>query len=282
MKQWQIRAGVFVLAMLILGILLLLGQNPKPVPSTAPNSTLEVYFLDVGQGDSEFFRDGNYTMLVDCGTSDKGDKISNYLIDNLGLRKLDYLLITHTDYDHLGGCAEVLQNLYVRSVIMDGQKRDTAAYNRTMAAIGKTNLIIAAKGQDYEFGDADMRILHANTGSSKPNQNSIVFMLYFGNFSLLMATDCDLGCEASLLNENIDADVLKVAHHGSAYATSDAFLAKVTPELAVIEVGKNNYGQPANETLARLRDAGVQILRTDLNGTIVLTTNGSGYTIRSG
>ncbi len=242
------------------------------------NSTLEIFFLNVSQGDSIFLRNGNYTMLIDCGRSDKGKEISAYLA-GLDVYKIDYLIMTHTDSDHIGGCAEILRKFFVKNVIVDGQKRETHAYIRTIAEIDDEKLIVAKKYDELLLGEAEMRILHANTGSDEPNQNSIVLVLYFGNFSALLAADCDGRCEADLLNENIDADVLKVAHHGSKYATSSVFLGKVTPELAVIEVGENNYGHPANETLERLRAAGAEILRTDLNGTIVLRTNGSGYYI---
>ncbi|MFA5077377.1 MAG: ComEC/Rec2 family competence protein [Candidatus Micrarchaeia archaeon] len=252
--------------------------NPKPVP-LLPGSELEVHFLDVGKGDAIFFKSGNRTMLTDCGEKGQGDAVSNYIMDT-GVYSLDYLVITHTDSDHMGGCPEVLGNLRVKNVIMDGQTRSTASYNETVALSANSTRIVAKKYDEYYLDKARIRVLHANIGSSEPNQNSIVFMLYDGNFTLLMGADCDLGCETDLLKEDIDADVLKVAHHGSKYGSSEGFLQKVTPQLAVIETGANSYGHPANETLERLRNAGAEILRTDLNGTIVLETNGSGYVLK--
>lgn len=273
-----------LLLLIIFGLIAIIkfDNSVEPINRPTPNSTLEIYFLNVSQGDAIFFRTSNYTMLVDCGNKDKGKEVSNYLMDKLGVYKLDYLIITHTDSDHIGGCPFLLSSLYVKKVLMDGQKRNTTSYNSTIVAIGNASLIISRKYEDYEFGSAVFRILHANTGSTEPNQNSIVLILYFGNFSILMDADCDLECENDLIGQNIRAEVLKVAHHGSKYATSDEFLEKVKPKLAVIEVGKNNYGHPANETLGRLQNANVQVLRTDLNGTIILITNGAGYTIRSG
>lgn len=245
------------------------------------DETLEIHFLNVSQGDSEFIIAGNRTMLVDCGPSDMGNRISNYLIDRR-VYALDYLVITHTDADHIGGCAKVLQNLNVRKVLMDGQVRTTKSYLDAVALIPNGSLVIAKKYDEYLLDSARIMVLHANTGSSEPNQDSIVFMLYYGNFTALMDADCDTDCETSLLNENIDADVLKAPHHGSRYGTSSAFLNKVTPQLGVIEVGKNDYGHPANETLQRLAAAGVMVLRTDLNGTVVLKTNGTAYSVSAG
>lgn len=235
------------------------------------NSTLEIYFLNVSQGDSSFFRIDNYTMLVDCGPSNKVNDVIAYL-NELNVYKIDYLVITHTDYDHIGGCADILHKFYVKNVIMDGQKRDTINYQRTIAEINSENLIIAKKYSEFDLGRAKVKILHSNTGSPDPNQNSIVLMVYFGNSKILMDADCDLGCENELINEDIDSDILKVPHHGSKYGSAMEFLNKVSPKLAIIEVGENNYGHPANETLERLKKFG-NVLRTDVDGTIVLKVN---------
>ncbi|MDD5337489.1 MAG: ComEC/Rec2 family competence protein [Candidatus ainarchaeum sp.] len=273
----KLPALFFAAVLIVLVLVFILGNLPRQI-AAAPGSELEADFLNVGQGDAIFFKSGNHTMLVDCGEEGKGAYVSNYLMDR-GVYRLDYLVITHTDSDHMGGCPEVLRNVLVKNVIMDGQKRITASYIETMALAANSTLTIAKKYDEYYLGVVRMRVLHANTGSSESNQNSIVFMLYDGNFTLLMGADCDLGCETDLLKENIDADVLKVAHHGSKYGSSAEFLQEVSPQLAVIEVGMNSYGHPANETLERLRDAGAEILRTDLNGTVVLETNGTGYAL---
>lgn len=262
------------------GVLLFLFAQFFPQfiqPENKPNSTLEIHFLNVGQGDSILLKNKNYTMLVDCGAPEVGKNISAYLLFG-DIRRIDYLVITHTDSDHIGGCAEILRNFYVKNVIMDGQKRDTSAYRNVLMLIDNENLIIPKKYERFELGEAYLQVLHANTNSSLPNQNSVVLFVDFGNFELLLDADCDGECEKDLLNENIDADVLKVAHHGSKYASSLEFLKKVSPELAIISVGKNNYGHPTQETIAGL-NAVAQILRTDLNGTIVLKTNGENYSL---
>ncbi|VVB98317.1 Metallo-beta-lactamase superfamily protein [uncultured archaeon] len=277
--QGRTRLILFVICIAVVALYLFLAGNGTPATRSRPvNSTLEVYFLNVSQGDSEFIRDRNYTMLVDCGQSDEGMRIAAYLA-GLDVYSIDYLVMTHTDFDHIGGCAEILQDFNVRNVIMDGQKRDTAAYRDIMALLANRSVSFPGKYDTLSLGDAQLRVLHANTGSQDPNQNSIVMLLAFGNFTLLLDADCDGQCEQDLLAQNINADVLKVPHHGSMYASSAEFLRSVGPKLAVIEVGKNDYGHPANETLERLRVAGAEILRTDLNGTIILASNGTGYSI---
>ncbi len=283
------RGAALAFALLAIAAIIAI-QNWKPEASgtgngelgTAnANSTLEIHFLNVGQGDSIFLRNGNYAMLVDCGPYDAGKNVSRY-ITLLGVYKIDYLVMTHADADHIGGCAEILRKFYVKTVVVDGQKRETATYNRTIAEIDDETLIVAQKYQHFQLGEAGLTVLHANTNSEEPNQNSMVLFVDFGDFELLLDADCDGECEIDLLSENIDADVLKVAHHGSRYASSSEFLNKVSPALAIISVGENNYGHPANDTLARLQNSGAEILRTDLNGTVVLSTNGTMYSVSAG
>ena len=115
---------------------------------------------------------------------------------------------------------------------------------------------------------------------SADNDNSAMLKLGYGKASFLFTGDCGLKCEDKLMEKKgISADILKVSHHGSKHSTSNEFLKKVKPKLAVISVGKNSYGHPANETLERLNAAGIDILRTDLDGAVVITTDGESYSL---
>ncbi len=167
-------------------------------------------------------------------------------------------------------------------MVVDGQQRDTAVYKNTIAALGNRSAGVAHMGDVIALGGARLKVVHANAGSSDPNQNSIVMKLSFGNFTALLDADCDSDCEQSLLSEDISAEVLKVPHHGSAYGSSAGFLQKVSPSLAIIEVGKNDYGHPSNGTLERLAASGARIMRTDLDGTIVLSTDGGVPSVSGG
>lgn len=242
------------------------------------NSSFEVHFINVGQGDATFFRINNYTMLIDCGPQDAGKNITAYLTNN-SVWKIDYLVMTHTDADHIGGCPDVLEKFYVKTVMLDGQERNTEIYKKVQSFLENKTLIIPKKYDKYKLEEVELKVLHANVRSSDPNQNSIVLFVDFKDFELLMTGDCDRECEKDLEKEFIDVDVLKVAHHGSKYATYSSFLKKSTPELAVIQVGKNKYNQPSDETIQRLEENKIRIVRTDLNGTIILKTNGKEYTL---
>ena len=252
----------------------------QPAENQAPLPSFTVYFLNVGQGDSIFLTNGNESMLMDCGPEEQGKKVSAYLT-RLGVYEIDYLAITHTDSDHMGGCAEILNDFYVRTILVDGQIRDTSAYTKTVSAFGDSAVIVPRVGDSFDFPSSvsKISILHANSGSSEPNQNSLVLFLKYGKIKFLFDSDCDSGCETALELQNIDADILKVAHHGSRYATSSEFLSKVTPKLAIISVGENSYGHPSNETLARILSSGSEILRTDQNNSIAVRTDGVSFSI---
>ena len=176
-------------------------------------NNISIYFLDVGQGDSILV---DNKMLIDCGNNDKGDVVVNFLNKN-NISGLDYLVITHTDADHIGGCDYVLDNIAVKKVMMDGQIRDTKSYLDVIKRIDNEKKIITKENDRFGFDDIEFKVLSSNIGSEDPNQNSIVLRMDYGKFSALFTGDCDRECESRLLNKDIDVDVLKVAHHCSSY-----------------------------------------------------------------
>lgn len=245
-------------------------------PEKTVYKNIKISFIDVGQGDSILI-DGEKDMLIDCGDNDKGDEVRRYL-NSQDIKELEYLIITHTDADHMGGCEEVLNNFNVKNIMLDGQERTTATYRGVISLIDRKNKIIAKKGYSFNLGSIDFKVLHSNMGSTDSNQNSIVLKMNYNDISVLFTGDCDRNCEDELLNENIDVDILKVAHHCSRYGTSTDFLDRVTPKLAIISVGEGNrYRHPHQECLDNLRN--IEVYRTDLSGDIVLETDGKNYNI---
>ena len=238
-------------------------------------NNISIYFLDVGQGDSILV---DNKMLIDCGNNDKGDVVVNFLNKN-NISSLDYLVITHTDADHIGGCDYVLDNIAVKKVMMDGQIRDTKSYLDVIKRIDNEEKIITKENDRFGFDDIEFKVLSSNILSEDPNQNSIVLRMDYGKFSALFTGDCDRECERRLLDKNIDVDVLKVAHHCSRYGTGKEFLDKVTPDIAVIEVGDNTYGHPTGECLGNLKEKNIKIYRTDLNKDVNLVTDGVDFKI---
>ncbi len=239
---------------------------------------LTVSFINVSQGDAIFLKNMGQTMLIDCGNNGKGEIILDYFKKN-NISKLDYLIITHTDADHIGGCDEVLKTIKTKIIFMDGQSKDTQSYKDVIEESKKQNIQIFIPDHCFTstLGKSKFQIIHGNVDSKYANQNSLVLTMKYGNSSFLFTGDCDGECEESLLNQEIDIDFLKISHHGSPYGTSGEFLKKTSPFIVFLSVGKNSYGHPSEEVLNRLQENQIKLYRTDFDGTIVLRLDGKNY-----
>lgn len=253
---------------------------PAASTDTASGGTdpLRVYFLDVGQGDCTILTQGDSAMLIDAGENDKGTTVQSYL-EYLGIDSLDYAVLTHPDSDHIGGADVVLYKFDCDTILMPDVRTDTRTYDdviQAMNAKGET-AVHPSPGDIYEFGDASFTVLAPVQSYDDNNNNSIVLRLDYGDNSFLFTGDAESQAEADILasGADVEADVLKVGHHGSSTSTSDEFLAAVSPEYAVISCGEgNSYGHPHAETLNKLRQNGITVYRTDEQGTIVAESDG--------
>jgi len=243
-----------------------------------PIKQVFVYFIDVGQGDAILIKSGETEMLIDCGKNVAGPGIVNFMEDK-GVGDLEYLLITHPDSDHLGGCDDVLRAFKTHSVITNGQESDTNSYFEVVEELDTEQQIIASKGNAWNIGPAEIRVIQANNGLDDSNQNSIVTKMSYGTTDILFTGDCDRKCEDLLLDNNIQAEILKIAHHGSKFGTEIDFLETVQPQVAVILVGPNSYGHPTDEVLGRLSQEGVAVYRTDYDSDVIIKLNGEGYEV---
>lgn len=249
---------------------------------SASGVQVTVHFIDVGQGDSIYVAlpDRN-DILIDGGDNSKGSVVVSYL-KNLGVDDIELMVATHMHADHIGGLDDVLAAFKVEAVVDDGMAADTATYRDYRAAVlAEGCLYEAAKaGRSWAFGPCVIKILGPVRDYKDANNNSVVCLLDCGEIEFLFTGDAEAEAEADLLGKAIAAEILKVGHHGSRTSTSQAFLDAVNPEVAVISVGAGNrYGHPHRETLDKLAAAGVKVYRTDLNGTVVVTTDGGTYTV---
>ncbi len=256
----------------------------------ADGQTLTAYFLDVGQGDCSFFSlpDGK-TMLIDAANPDDGGAILKYL-KSLGVTRLDYLVATHPHADHIGGMAEIIGGLEIGQIfapkINKGDIPATKTYERFLSAVKNKGLKITAAKSGltlFETENYKATCLAPFEGEIDGlNNYSAVIKLTFGANSFLLTGDTEKEVEEQILNgkADIDCDVLKVAHHGSDSSSSREFLKKVSPKLAVISCGRDNsYGHPHKEPLERLRGIKTDtVLRTDLDKTVIVTSNGKDIT----
>jgi competence protein ComEC len=275
-----------------------------PVPSPAPflspaapaitaNLTpapvlknLSVFFIPVGQGDSILVITPNQkTLLIDAGLADAAPDVIR-LLRRENVSALDIALATHAHGDHIGGMPEVLENFPVREFVWNGHPQKASPYTKLMAEIGKKKIpLTAVSAGDTISLDPDLSLAVLNPpapGFDDPNNNSIVLRMTYRNVSFLFTGDAAQESEASMLagNMTLSADILKVGHHGNVHSTSAAFLAAVHPSLAIIEVGAASEGHhPSDKTLARLAKENVTVYRTDHDGIIEVSTNGTGYAV---
>ena len=244
---------------------------------------MKVTFLDVGQGDCTLIQAGGQNMVMDVGNNDQGERVVSYLKEQ-GIGKLDYLLLSHPDADHIGGGDNVLENFEVQTVIMPEVANDTMTYQEVMEEISRYDVDVKYPevGDIFTLGDAEFTILCPKPellSQDDLNNSSVGIKLVHGENSFVMCGDAEAKSEQEMVKRfgsSLECDVLKCGHHGSSTATSDEFLAAVNPTWAVISCGKENrYGHPHSEVLDKLENDDVQIYRTDLRGTITAVSDGT-------
>ena len=279
------------IVLLIAGILAtgctgLPGRLTGPSHEAANNGDLRVYFLDVGQGDSSVVLFRDKVILIDAGEIDQGDRVVADLRD-LGVSRIDLLVASHPHSDHIGGMQKVLAAFPVGKVLDTGMPHTSPLYEHFLETVDRENIpyLVAEQGQTIDL-DPPLAILVLSPPKERLdadlNANSIVLKISYGTISFLFTGDAGTAAETALLKNGypLDSQVLKVAHHGSADATSEAFLARVRPEVAVISVGKDNpYGHPHRETLDLLLETVPAIYRTDRDGTILVRSDGTSYAV---
>ena len=260
--------------------------NPSVSAAAAENTVdapLEVHFIDVGQALSVLVECDGQFMLYDGGNVDDGSLIVSYL-QSQGVEQLEYVFCSHAHEDHVGGLAAALAYFpayHVYSPVTEaGTKcfQDFVKYTRQQGL----QVEVPAVGTMWPLGGAPVTMLGPVAQYSDTNDTSIVLRIDYGSTSFLLTGDMEKTAESDLVNSgaNLKADVLQVGHHGSSTSTGYAFLSAVLPEMGIISCGANNkYGHPHEETLSILRDAGVDVYRTDLQGTITIGSDGQNYTV---
>lgn len=273
---------------ILLCIFLLAGctevLKTEKVPVTA-GQEMRVHFLDVGQGDSIFIESAKgKTMLVDGGVKGAGQQVVSYLKE-LGVNKLDIVVATHPDADHIGGLIPVLQSIDIGQFYDSGKVHTSQTFEEMLTLIDTKNIPyhVPTTGENIAFDDdLIVKVLNANEHATDNNDASIVLKIMYGNVSFLLTGDAGIALEKDMLQNDIQATVLKAGHHGSNTSSSEKFIQAVHPEVTVLSYGEGNkYGHPHAEVVERLQAVGSKIYATAEAGTVIVSTDGVNYDVHS-
>jgi len=246
---------------------------------------LKIYFLDVGQGDaSVIIASSGQVAIIDSGPNES--LILRYL-QNLGISQINLLIATHAHADHITGMDKIIAQYKPKAFIAPGIPHTTRTYENMITAIEKYNIsYYEGISRKINLGSLTFTILppaEPLIEESKLNNNSTVVRLDFKDFSCLFTGDIEKKREGQLLiksRDSLNVDILKVAHHGSSSSSSSLFVKSIKPRISIISCGEGNqYGHPHQETLTLLQNLGIKIYRTDLNGTILIETDGIDYQV---
>lgn len=242
-------------------------------------SSFEVHYIDVGQADAALVLCDDQAILIDGGNTEDSNLIYTYLKKH-SVNHLDYIVCTHAHEDHVGGLSGALNYASVDTVFCSVTTYDSKAFSNFTKNLDKQGVAITVPqpGDSFALGSASITILGPIHPNEEPNNTSIVLRIVYGSTSFLFTGDAEVEEENDILEAGhiLQSTVLKVGHHGSDTSTSYRWLREVAPEYAIISVGlDNSYGHPTENTLSKLRDAEVTVFRTDIQGDVICTSDGT-------
>jgi beta-lactamase superfamily II metal-dependent hydrolase len=257
------------------------------LPLCEDTKLLEIHFIDVGHGDSILvFTPNGKSMLIDGGFDDQGAIVTQYLrdFDIIYDNDLDVLIATHPDKDHVGGLDTLLFNMAVKNVYDNGQKVFHNSYINYVGLAKKNPYNVVEEDMALDL-DEDLEIElivpYDRFGySENTNDNSILTKITYGDVSFLLTGDCTRECQKNVFDADLDVDVLKIPHHGDSDGLPQFFLDLTTPEIAVISTGESLiFNHPHQEVIEKLNKTNITTYRTDLNGTIIVRSDGKNFDV---
>lgn len=273
-KQRRLRCLLAaVLSVLVLAAALKVGAQYVKYGNMA------VTAVDVGQGECVLLTSDGAAAMVDCGSSGHEDAAAcaAETLNDMKLRRLDALILTHYHADHAGGAAALMTQVKVDTLYLPDMEDEYGVRDKLVRLAKAQGIAVCfvEKNTSIPLGEANIKVFPP-VGKGDVNEQGLSVLCSAGDFDTLITGDMAAATERALMEKEKlpDIEVLVVSHHGSKYSSDAAFLKKVKPETAIISVGQNSYGHPAEETLTRLRDAGAAVYRTDRNGNVLVTVYG--------
>ena len=266
-KYSKFITGLFLIAAILAGSI-----SSRPMETLAADpGTMEVHFLDVGQGNSTLITCDGHSMLIDAGEDSKGTLIQNYL-NKQKVESLDYLVLTHPDSDHIGGAPVIISKFKINKVFVSNYEKDNKTYQKLIQSLDNKRLksVTPDVGAQYTLGKATITFLAPNDEYDNPNDSSVALLVQNGENRFLFTGDAQEAAEKDILATGLDisADVYLAGHHGSRTSTCEDFFEAVNPSCAVISCEEgNSYGHPHAQTLNTFRTNRVKVYRTDEDGT---------------
>lgn len=245
-----------------------------------------VHFIDVGQGDASLIEVNNLNLLIDSGPKESRKNILNYL-NSVNIKKLDYVIATHPHEDHIGNMSKIITSFKINRFYAPKVESSTSSFEKMVSALKDKNLkinILNSNTTSINLGKNTHVTVFCPTKKTYDNLNnySPIIKIEYGNTSFLFTGDAEKEIETEILsneNNNIQSDVIKIAHHGSSTSSSDAFIKNVNPTIAVISVGKDNkFNHPNKSTIDCLKNNNVKIYQTNKDNNIILSSDGNNIT----
>ncbi len=246
------------------------------------DTSITVHFIDTGNSDSILISDNGKYMVVDGADNDDEEMLVHYMND-LNIKRIDYVILTHPDADHSGGLDAIISNFEIGQVFVGNGEADTKTYRDFINEATDKNLkpSVPLPGKIFQLGEGTFTFYNQESHYDDVNDNSLVTLYTFGNTKFLFMGDASKDIERQLpLDEIGKVDVLKVGHHGSKTSSADEFIRAVAPVYSIISSGRDNkYGHPHKVTLDTLEKYDSVIYRTDTHGTIITKSNGKAITV---
>lgn len=295
-RQALIRYSLTGWTIVLSAVLIYLGWIPRPEYhsvdayesdqfATRPSGlNLEVHFIDIGQGDATLIVYDDFHILIDGGNNGTEEKLLDYL-DKQQVDDIEILVATHPDADHIGGLAEVIDHYDVHLIIDSGESHSSQTYKNYYEAVQRQQARGAIYLEDADFifplsEQITFEIIETGDDNGDRNNNSVVAKLSYSEIDFLFTGDMESKTEQKILDRQLEAEILKAGHHGSKTSSSNEFLDVVKPETVIISAGLNNsYGHPHRPLIDRLKHYTDDIYVTYEKGHIVVTTDGTDYSL---